>query len=192
MKQVRLLFWFGCMMVLQACSSEGAQTTESKTTAESTTNQVLPDGLQFNGNDALYQEISVQLSVQPQGPWKVGQDVKLSFKTKAIADWHLYSARKDGKIAYNPTEVVLFEEDCRGVRLSGDMAEDKVAQERQDPTLGGLVRDFKDGEVTFSQSLTITDAACKLSGEFAGQVCTDAGVCKFFKFPIEWKFEATP
>ena len=145
----------------------------------------------FEGKMKGYEEVEVSLSTNPVSGIKVCDFVTLNFKAHLLADgWHLYSARRDGKIAYNPTELILFEEECKGVRLCGNMKENKKPGEVFDDIMDGLIRDFKEHEVIFSQRVRITGPDVVLSGEFSGQYCTDAGMCKFMKLPIEWRFKA--
>ena len=95
---------------------------------------------------------------------KVGDEVTVCFKGKVIADgWHLYSSRKDGADGYNPTELIFFEEDSKGAELVGKMTENKKPRESNDPIMG-MVRDFKEKEVTFCQKIKITEKNVDIGG----------------------------
>lgn len=141
----------------------------------------------FNGRDSRFSEVSVELGVNPASGYKDGDEVTLTFKARVEVDgWHLYSARRDGEIAYNPTELIVYEDETKGVSKVGDMVEDKVAKERMDDLLDGLVRDFSEKEVVFTQKVKVEGEAPVLVGELSFQYCNPEGACKFAKLPVEW------
>lgn len=145
----------------------------------------------FNGKDPNFKEATVKLAVSPAGPYKVGDIITLTFDAHVVEDgWHLYSARKDGNIAYNATELFIFDEESQGIKLSGSMSENRKPREREDEIMGGTIRDFAEHDVRFTQKLKVTGPKVKLVGEFVYQFCTDAGMCKFPKLPLEWAFSA--
>lgn len=153
--------------------------------------QLFAQAPKFNGKDPLYSEVEVAFDYSPKTNLKVGDIVTVQFKAKLLVDgWHLYSSRRDGNTAYQPTELAIFDDESKGIKLSGGMTENRKAQEREDELMGGLIRDFKEHDVTFTQKLKITGKDVVLVGEFAGQYCTEAGMCKFMKAPLEWKFTA--
>ena len=140
-----------------------------------------------------YNELEVLMDYAPKSGWKVGDVVTFQFKARILDHaWHAYSCRQDGKIAYQPTEMFLFADECKGVKLSGKMTENLKPHEREDKIMEGLIRDFKEHEVTFTQKVKITGKEVVLSGEFSIQYCTmgDMGQCKVFKSPLEWRFTA--
>ena len=126
---------------------------------------------------------------------KVGDEVTLCFKGKILVDgWHLYSARADGDIGYKATSLFFFEEDTKGAELVGNMSENKKPREYDDEIMG-LIRDFKEKEVTFCQKIKITSTDVSIEGELSAQTCVDpekGGMCKFLQLPFTWKFTAAP
>jgi thiol:disulfide interchange protein len=146
----------------------------------------------FTGQLPGYGEATVKLGVSPAGPYKVGDVITLTFDAHVVQDgWHLYSSRTDGNIAYNATELFIFEDESQGIKKAGAMTENRKPREREDELMGGTIRDFAEHDVKFTQKLKVTSAKVHLVGEFVYQFCTDAGMCKFPKLPFEWSFTAT-
>ncbi len=149
----------------------------------------------FNGKDAKGEEVefSMTFSKYPKDIC-VGDEVTLCFTGKVVAPgWHLYSSRTDGEISYKPTEFYIFEEDSEGAELSGNMTENKKPHEFEDELMGGVIRDFKEKEVTFCQKIKITKENVDIEAELAFQFCVDpdqGGMCKFLNLPFEWAFKA--
>jgi hypothetical protein len=170
-------------MGLCACSSDNSvQGTTPPPTENAPQNPGLPV---VDDRAGLYKEIDVDLQINPSSALKPGDEVTFTYKVAVLEDgWHLYSARTDGDIGYNPTELTLFADESKGFEKLGDMTENATATEWQDPDLG-LIRDFKEKEVTFTQKLKVTAEDAVLVGEFATQYCRE-GMCKFAKFPVEW------
>lgn len=146
----------------------------------------------FQGKDKLTTEAEFSIvSISKTSDYCVGDVIKVCFKGKVNTDgWHLYSSRDDGNTAYNPTMLEVFDDESTGMKKVGKMSEDKKPRETEDELMGGLIRDFKEHEVTFCQDLKVTSANVSLVAEFSAQTCTDAGMCKFLKLPFEWKFTA--
>ncbi len=149
---------------------------------------------QFTGTSANTPEVAFTMTVSKYAEdLKVGDEVTVCFTGKVIADgWHLYSARKDGAIGYNATELIFFEDDTKGAALVGNMTENKKPREVNDEIMG-LVRDFKEKEVRFCQKVKITEKNVNIVGEFSAQTCVDpdkGGMCKFLNLDFNWKFTA--
>ncbi|HHG83971.1 MAG TPA: hypothetical protein ENJ82_04415, partial [Bacteroidetes bacterium] len=153
--------------------------------------QTLAQSPVFSGKDPLTDEAEFSMTLSKSGDFCIGDVIKVCFKGKINTDgWHLYSSRTDGEISYNPTMLDVFLDESNGVKLKGKMTENKQPREIEDELMGGLIRDFKEHEVTFCQNLEITAANVNVVAEFSAQTCTDAGMCKFLKLPFEWKFKA--
>lgn len=145
----------------------------------------MPD---FTGKDPLTDEAEFSMTISKSSDFCVGDVVKVCFKGKINTDgWHLYSARDDGNISYNPTMLDVFLDESKGIKLKGKMTENKTPREKEDELMGGLIRDFKEHEVTFCQNLEITAENVEVIAELSAQTCTDAGMCKFLKLPFEWR-----
>jgi thiol:disulfide interchange protein DsbD len=135
---------------------------------------------------------SWRVSASKTADLKVGDVVTLNFTGKPEANWHLYSSRKDGEIAYNPTELFLFaDEGSKGIALSGGMKENKAAHEEEDELMGGIVRHWENGEeVVFSQNVKITGTDINAIGELAFQCCMSDGQCIRGQGKFTWKTTA--
>jgi thiol:disulfide interchange protein len=146
---------------------------------------------QYAGKDPQCTEAEFPLVTAVPKELCVGDEVTFTFKGKILVDgWHLYSARKDGNIAYNPTELEIFEDESKGIKHKGNMAENHKADEVDDEIMGGWIRSFHEKQVDFTQKLEITGPDVVLVGQLSAQVCTDAGLCKFLKLPIKWQVKA--
>lgn len=185
------LFLAGLLaMGLSACTpaAEPASTT-TDTPATAAPAPTPAGGPVFDGPNQMFTEIDVRFSVSPTSGWKVGDVVTLTFATEVMEEgWHLYSALDEGDMAYNPTQLVVFPDETKGFELVGKMTENAKPVERQDAALGGLVREFKEKQVTFTQQAKITDPQAVLASEFHIQYCRD-GMCKFAKLPLEWTLQ---
>lgn len=169
------------LLALSACGPASTPTTT--TPADSLPQN--PVATPVGGPTSLYKEVGIDFQFTPGSGNKTGSEVTFTCKVTVLEDgWHLYSARTDGDIGYNPTELTLFADESKGIELSGTMAENATAIDHQDPQLG-LVREFKEKEVIFTQQLKLSADDAVLSGEFAIQYCRD-GMCKFGKFPVAW------
>jgi Disulphide bond corrector protein DsbC len=170
------------LLALSACGPASTSTTTAPQGDSPAPNTgIAPAG----GPASLYKEVGIDFQFTPGSGNKVGSEVTFTCKVTVLEDgWHLYSARTDGDIGYNPTELILFADESKGIELLGTMAENATAIDHQDPQLG-LVREFKEKEVTFTQQLKLTADGATLGGEFAVQYCRD-GMCKFGKFPVAW------
>jgi hypothetical protein len=203
-KPIHQLFWVALVALsISACASDagsqanervpGLPATELKPPRPALDSSRMggyssPD---FNGQDPMFSEIDVELKYGPKRTPIIGDEITMAFVVQ-VKDpkWHLYSARKDGKIAYNPTVLELFPEECKGMELVGDMSEDRPIKEYEDKLLGGTIREMDNVKVTFSQRFKITGPEVTISGQFSGQYCNPGGACKFFKFPLEWNIKA--
>lgn len=151
--------------------------------------QNLPE---FSGKDPLTNEAEFSLSLSKSKGICVGDVITLTFKGKInVEGWHLYSARTDGEISYNPTMLDVFDDESKGAKKKGKMSENKKPDEREDDILGGIIRDFHEKEVIFTQKIEITSKDVHIVAELSAQTCTSEGMCKFLKLPFEWKFTAT-
>ena len=169
------------LLALSACGPASTPTTTTPADSLPQNSVAAPLG----GPTSLYKEVGIDFQFTPGSGHKAGTEVTFTCKATVLEDgWHLYSARTDGDIGYNPTELTLFADESKGLEKLGDMTESATAVDHQDPQLG-LVRDFKEKEVTFTQKLKLTADDAVLSGEFAIQYCRD-GMCKFGKFPVAW------
>ena len=145
----------------------------------------------FSGKDPLTNEAEISLSLSKTKDICVGDVITLNFKGKVnIEGWHLYSAREDGEISYNATMLDIFADESKGAKKKGKMTENKKADEFEDELLGGLIRQFHEKEVIFSQKIEITSKDVNLVAELSAQTCTSEGMCKFLKLPFEWTFTA--
>ena len=149
----------------------------------------------FNGKDANTPEAEFSMTVSKSAEnICVGDEVTVTFTGKInTKGWHLYSARQDGNISYNPTELFLFDDESKGGGLSGKMTENKKPHSYEDELMGGTIREFKEQEIKFTQKIKITDPDVNLSGEFSAQTCCTpemGGMCKFLKLDWSWKFTA--
>lgn len=148
----------------------------------------------FTGKDPNTTEGTFKLQFSKTSGYCIDDVFTAHFTGEVQDGWHLYSARKDGEIMYNPTELVIFEDESAGIALVGKMTENKTPREYEDTLMGGTIRDFKEHKVKFSQKMKFTERNVNVVGELAAQICTDAGICKFLRLPFEWKLtvEACP
>lgn len=145
----------------------------------------------FQGKDPNTNEAEFALVTAIPKELCVGDVVTFTFKGKVnIEGWHLYSSRQDGNIAYNPTMLEIFEDESKGIKLKGKMSENHKAEEVNDEIMGGFIRSFHEKQVDFTQKLEITGPEVVLVGQLSAQTCTEEGMCKFLKLPIEWKVTA--
>lgn len=145
----------------------------------------------FDGKDKFTTEAEFALVTAVPKELCVGDVVTFTFKGKINTDgWHLYSARTDGNIAYNPTMLEIFMDESKGIKLKGAMTENHKADEVDDEIMMGLVRSFHEKQVDFTQKLEITGPDVVLVGQLSAQTCTSDGMCKFLKLPIEWRIKA--
>jgi cytochrome c biogenesis protein CcdA/thioredoxin-related protein len=145
----------------------------------------------FSGKDPDAPHAEFPLVVSKTKDICVGDVITLTFRGKILTDgWHLYSSRDDGNIAYNPTMLDLFTDESKGVKLKGKMTENHKPNEVDDEIMGGIVRDFHEKQVDFSQRIEITGPNVVLKGVFSVQFCDPAGMCMFPKIPISWVFTA--
>jgi hypothetical protein len=187
------LFFFAALMGLglTACTpaAEPAQGAPADSAATSAPAPAPAGGPVFEGPSQLFKEIDVRFTVSPASGWQVGDVVTLTFAAEVMEEgWHLYSALDEGDMAYNPTQLVVFPDETKGFELVGKMTESAKPIERHDPTLGGLVREFKEKQVTFTQQVKLTAPQAVLASEFHIQYCRD-GMCKFAKLPLEWTLQ---
>lgn len=147
----------------------------------------------FEGKDKYTTEAEFALVAAIPKDLAVGSVVTFTFKGKINTDgWHLYSSRTDGNTAYNPTILELFDDECKGIKLKGKMTENHKPDEVEDELMGGTVRSFHEKQVDFTQKLEITGTEVVLVGQLSAQTCTEAGMCKFLKLPVEWRITAKP
>jgi thiol:disulfide interchange protein len=145
----------------------------------------------FNGKDKFTTEAEFALVTAVPKELCVGDVVTFTFKGKInTGGWHLYSSRTDGNIAYNPTMLEIFMDESKGIKLKGAMTENHKADEVDDKLMGGFIRSFHEKQVDFTQKLEITGPDVVLVGQFSSQTCTEEGMCKFLKLPIEWRIKA--
>jgi thioredoxin-related protein len=145
----------------------------------------------FSGKDKFTTEAEFALVTAVPKELCVGDVVTFIFKGKINTDgWHLYSSRTDGNIAYNPTMLEIFMDESKGIKLKGAMSENHKADEVDDKLMGGYIRSFHEKQVDFTQKLEITGPDVVLVGQFSSQTCTEEGMCKFLKLPIEWRIKA--
>lgn len=147
----------------------------------------------FEGKDKFTTEAEFSLLASIPKDLCVGDAVTFTFKGKINTEgWHLYSSRADGNIAYNPTALEIFEDESKGIRLKGRMSENHKPDEVEDDIMGGWIRSFHEKQVDFTQKLEITGPEVVLVGQLSAQTCTEEGMCKFLKLPIEWTVKAKP
>ena len=97
----------------------------------------------FQGKDPNTNEADFALVTAIPKELCIGDVVTFTFKGKVnIEGWHLYSARQDGNIAYNPTMLEIFADESKGIKLKGKMSENHKAEEVNDEIMGGFIRSF--------------------------------------------------
>ncbi len=145
----------------------------------------------FEGKDKNCPEADFALVTAIPKELCVGDIVTFTFKGKVnVEGWHLYSARQDGNTAYNPTLLEIFADESKGIKLKGKMTENHKPEEVDDKLMGGLIRSFHEKQVDFTQKLEITGPDVVLVGQLSAQTCTEEGMCKFLKLPVEWTVKA--
>ncbi|MEO0469827.1 MAG: protein-disulfide reductase DsbD domain-containing protein, partial [Bacteroidota bacterium] len=112
--------------------------------------------------------------ISPEGPWKAGDEITLTFTATIDAGYHVYSAIPPESPANLPT-AFLLDESAQGVELLGEMEEEGKVIQKYDDTFETDVRYFHD-EVIFRQKLKVTEDNPYLEGYLSYQVC-DAGSC---------------
>lgn len=189
MKRLSILLAALLSIGFSGCSADsaaGSTTTESTATNSAAPAPAPAAGPVFEGPSQLFKEIDVRFSASPNSDLAVGSVVTLTFAAEVMEDgWHLYSSNDEGDFAYNPTQLVVFADETKGFELLGNMTENAKPVERQDATLGGLVREFHEKQVAFTQQIKVTAPDATLAAEFHIQYCRD-GMCKFAKLPLEW------
>ena len=124
-----------------------------------------PAGAQGLLSSGAADKVVVSVAARPS-PARVGEMLEVSVTVAIDPGWHIYSmTRSAAETAPQPTEMAL---DGPGLRAVG-VARQPAPLSKMDDTFGMVVESFED-EVTFTQTMLVTDAASLGSTEITATV----------------------
>jgi len=110
-------------------------------------------GLSHNGNLAVGDEATLQISVVPK------------------KGWHVYSAAESEDGAYQPATLDI-QITSTGFELTGGMDEVGSMHSEYDDIMGGMLRYYEE-KVVFTHNIKITEQDVVVAGDFEYMACND-------------------